>query len=222
MLCYGRGCKGVSENGDKTGKMDRRHIFTPLAAAMLAVAATPAAAQFSDSYNFLKAVRNVDGEAATKALQGTGITIINTRDYTTGETALHITIKRRDLTWTRFLLAKGADPNVADRRGNSPLMAAARLGFVEGAALLLSQKAQVNQDNDSGETPLIVAVQQRDPAMVRLLLANGADPRQADRIAGKSARDYAEEDPRGAAVLKLIEESKAAVKTKPKVAGPKL
>ena len=205
-----------------TDKMVRRHILISLTTVALAAVAAPAAAQFSDSYNFLNAVRQADGEKATKALQGIKGTIVNTRDYTTGETALAITIKRRDLTWSSFLLGKGADPNIRDAQGNSPLHIAAQLGFTEGAELLLGQRAQVNLANNSGETPLIIAVQQRNTAMVRLLLANGANPKQPDRIAGKSARDYAVDDPRAAAVLKIIDESKTEVKPKPKLSGPGL
>jgi hypothetical protein len=49
-----------------------------------------------------------------------GASIINTRDVTSGE-ALHIVIKRGDETYLRFLLQKGADPNLRDGRGNTPL-----------------------------------------------------------------------------------------------------
>lgn len=205
-----------------TYEMIRRLILPGCAAMALALAAAPAAAQFSDSYNFLNAVRQSDGTKATKALEGNGQTLINTRDYTTGETALMITIKRRDLTWSNFMLSRGANPNVKDTQGNTALHIAALLGFPEGAELLLSRKAQVNLGNNSGETPLIIAVQQRNLPIVRLLLANGADPKQTDRIAGKSARDYAAEDPRGAAVLKLLDENKATVAPKPKMSGPGL
>ena len=203
--------------------MIRRFIRHAAVGAALMVAAAPAAAQFSDSYNFLTAVREADGEKASKALQGSGSTIVNTRDYSTGETALAITIKRRDLNWSSFLLSRGADPNVRDTRGNAPLHIAAQLGFQQGAELLLGRRAHVNLTTNSGETPLIIAVQQRNAAMVRLLLAHGADPGLPDRIAGKSARDYAVDDPRAAAVLKIIDESKAEVKkaTKPK-SGPGL
>jgi ankyrin repeat protein len=203
--------------------MIRRHISTGLAAIALAIAATPAAAQFSDSYVFLNAVRKADGEAVNKALQGNKTTIVNTRDYSTGETALAITIKRHDMTWSSFLLGRGADPNIRDAKGNAPLHFAAQLGFQQGAELLLGQRANVNLANNSGETPLIIAVQQRNTVMVRLLLAAGADPKLPDRIAGKSARDYAVEDPRATAVLKIIDESKTAVKaaSKPK-SGPGL
>ncbi|WP_347271744.1 ankyrin repeat domain-containing protein [Rhizorhabdus histidinilytica] len=202
--------------------MIRRHLLAAGVAATIGLAAAPAAAQFSDSYNFLNAVRQSDGTKATKALEGNGATLVNTRDYSTGETALMITIKRRDLTWSSFLLGKGANPNVRDAQGNAPLHAAALLGFTEGAELLLARRAQVNMANNSGETPLIIAVQQRNVPMVRLLLMNGADPKIADRIAGKSARDYASEDPRGSAVLKVIDETKSTVAPKKNIAGPGL
>ncbi len=201
--------------------MIHRHILIGCAAAAMALASAPAVAQFSDSYTFLNAVRQSDGEKATKALQGSGATLVNTKDYSTGETALAITIKRRDLTWSSFLLGKGANPNIKDGQGNTPLHAAALLGFQEGAELLLRQKAQINATNGSGETPLVIAVQQRNIPMVRLLLTNGADPKIADRIAGKNAIDYASEDPRGAAVLKVIEETKSTAPAKPKM-GPGL
>lgn len=201
--------------------MIRRHVLIIGAATMLALGA-PASAQFSDSYNFLNAVRQADGAKATKALEGNGASLVNTRDYATGETGLSITIKRRDLTWSNFLLSKGANPNVRDGQGNAPLHISALLGFQEGADLLITRGAQVNLPNNSGETPLIIAVQQRNTALVRLLLINGANPGQPDRIAGKSARDYAAADPRAAAVLKIIDESKTEAKPKPKLSGPGL
>ena len=48
----------------------------------------------------------------------------------------------------------------------------------------------------SGETPLIIAVQQRRPRLVRVFLEHGADPDQHDAAAGYSARDYATRDAR--------------------------
>ena len=59
-----------------------------LAALLASLAVTPAMAQFSDSYNFLKAVRDRKGEDAEKFLAAPGSVIINTRDNSTGETAL--------------------------------------------------------------------------------------------------------------------------------------
>jgi len=56
--------------------------------------AVPAAAQFSESYKFLKAVRDADGNEVMKSLKTTSSTLINTRDYQTGETALSMVARR--------------------------------------------------------------------------------------------------------------------------------
>lgn len=197
--------------------------FKLLGLLIAALFAVPALAQFSDSYSFLKAIRDRDGTKVNEYLSGQNPTLVNTRDYTSGEGAIHIVVKRRDDLWLRFLLAKGANADLRDKDGNTPLILAAQIGFPEGTASLINGNANVNAINNSGETPLIVAVQRRDILNVRLLLAGGANPKIADHIAGMSARDYAERDARAAAILKLIDE---AGKTKPaakaEVAGPGL
>ncbi len=179
-----------------------------------------ALAQFSDSYNFLKAVRDRDGNKTTEIISRPGNVIIDTRDTSTGETALHIVTRERDETWIRFLLSRGAKTDMRDAQGNTPLMIAAQLGFVEGAQLLIGYRASVDLANNSGETPLIRAVQNRDAAMVQLLMTNGANPNKVDSGAGLSARDYAARDRRSAAILKLIETTKPSA-TAPKAAGPR-
>src|SRR3546814_2207529 len=70
-----------------------------LLAAAAVLAAPPAAAQFSDSYSFLQAVEKRDGDKATSLLTDNDTRVINTRNPDTGETALAIVVKRRDLTW---------------------------------------------------------------------------------------------------------------------------
>ena len=195
--------------------IDRSFIFALVAALMLPSAAS---AQFSDSYNFLKSIRERDGVKANEIMSKPGSVLIDTRDASTGETGLHIVVRGRDLTWVNFLLGKGARADIRDKSGNTPLMLAADLRFPEAALALLRYKAQVDLANSSGETPLIRAVQLRDPAMVRLLLMAGANPDKTDSIAGMSARDYAKRDNRGVAILKLLE----APRAKPAaVAGPR-
>jgi hypothetical protein len=61
------------------------------------------------------------------------------------------------------LLQKGANPNLADRKGVTPLMLATQLGFIEGAERLIKSKARSMRTNRSGETALIRAVQLRNP-----------------------------------------------------------
>ncbi|WP_374393984.1 ankyrin repeat domain-containing protein [Sphingopyxis sp.] len=169
-----------------------------------ALVASPAIAQFRGGYAFLSAVDNRDGTKATDALKNDP-TLINTRNPDTGETALAIVTKRRDLNWLRFLLAKSADPSIADRQGVTPLMHSALLNFTEGAEELIQNRAPVDQTNRRGETALILAVQAKNVAMVRLLVKNGASPDKADHIAGMSARDYAKRDDRTGQLLSILD-----------------
>ncbi len=181
----------------------------------------PAQAQFSDNYNFLKAVKDKDGQKVTDLIQKPGSTVINSRDVSTGENALHIIVARRDATWLTFLLAKGANPNLTDNDGNTPLMDAVQGRFEEGVRTLLSYKAQVDKTNDSGETPLIRAVQLRDVGLVRLLVAQGANPDKRDTIAGMSARDYAARDNRTPGLSEALDAAKGnGVKPTGPVQGP--
>jgi len=219
MLCYGGACKRIGGNWDvmKIGWV--RGAALGMMAAMLVPAAAPAQ-QFSDSYTFLKAVRDRDGTKATDMINEPGTTVIDTRDRVTGDTALHIVTRGRDTTWLAFLLAKGAKPDTRDNNGNTPLMIAAQIGFAEGAQQLIARKARVDLANSGGETPLIRAVQNRDMGLVRMLLAAGANPRLSDTIAGMSARDYAQRDSRASAILKMLDEQQ--VKKPANVAGPTL
>jgi len=189
-----------------------------LSVALLA-ASTPAFAQFSDSYNFLKAVRDRDGAKATDLLGKGSPTLIDTPDGTTGERGIHIVVKERDMSWLAFLIQKGARIDLKDGQGNTPLMLAARLGNLDAARLLIARGAQINAANSLGETPLIMSVQRRDVAMTRLLLTQGADAAKRDIASGMSARDYAVRDGRSEAIIKLMDEIKPVARKG--ISGPK-
>lgn len=192
----------------------------PLIAAVFLLAAGPAAAQQqSEGYKFLQAVREAKGNDVTQMLDKPGSTIINARDITTGEGALHIVVKRGDTTYLRYLLQKGADANMRDGKGNTPLILAVQAGQAEMIPILVAGRANPNLGNAAGETPLIKATQARSIDMVRLLLAAKANPDQADRLAGQSARDYAANDPRNRAIAKLYAETPKQAQRA--VAGPK-
>ena len=193
-----------------------------LLAAVVLVAAVPATAQLgrSEGYTFLQAVRDSKNNDVLAAINKPGSQIINTRDITTGEGALHIVVKRGDAAYTSFLLAKGADPNLRDGRNNTPIMLAVESGHGELVPLLLAGRANPNLANASGETPLIRAVQRRDLGLVRALVAGKADPDQRDSIAGLSARDYATRDARSPSIAKFFAETPRVARAP--VAGPKL
>lgn len=191
-------------------------------AGMLVVTALPAAAQMSKSpgYEFLDAVRDDKGADVDKILAKPGTRIIDTQDVTTGETALHIVAKRNDSRYISYLLAKGANPNLKDRAGNTPLLVAIDRGYANLVPILLKGKANPNFIGDGGQTPLIKAVLRRDEEMIRALLDAGADPDRKDYLAGKSARQYANEDTRSATLAKLFAD--VPVKARRSVSGPTL
>lgn len=192
-----------------------RKVATIALGSCLALAAVPAAAQFSDSYNFLKAIKERDGTAATKFLSEPGSTIVNTKDKTTGDSALHLVVARRDTVWMQWLIGKGANVNARNARGQTPLQIASDLGYVEGVETLLKYGARVDEQNATGETPLVSAVHRRDGTLVRLLLKNGANADRADN-SGRSARDYAALMGAGAGMVAEIERGEAERKK----AGP--
>lgn len=174
--------------------------------AVAALVAVPVAAQtFSEGYNFLKAVRERDGNAAERILANPSSTAVNYRDQGSGETALHILVRGRDVNWLAFMLGRGARVDSQSNDGTTPLILAAQLGWYDGAEQLLARRANPNLGNSRGETPLIFAVQRRDVQMVRLLLSQRANPNQTDNVSGNSAIDYARQDNRAAAILRLLE-----------------
>jgi uncharacterized protein len=190
-----------------------------LMAALAASIAVPLAAQsYSEGYTFLKAVRERDGNVAERILSNPSSTAVNIRDPGTGESALHILVRGRDANWLTYMLGRGARPDTGDREGNTPLIVAAQLGWIDGADILLQRRANPNLGNSRGETALIFAVQRRDMPMVRLLLQNRADPNQTDHVAGNSAIDYARQDSRAISILRVLEGTRQPAA--PTVSGP--
>ncbi|MGB3795198.1 MAG: ankyrin repeat domain-containing protein [Alteraurantiacibacter sp.] len=187
----------------------RRFILVAASLAALNLAVPASAQLYSEGYKFLQAVKDREGEDATQMLNEPGSVIVNSRDISSGETGLHITVDRRDLTWTKFLLQEGANPNIADNRGRTPLIAAAQSGFVEGVEALVKAGARLDVGNETGETPLIAAVHARNIELIRVLVAAGADPDRADN-AGRTARDYATMPGVSGRVINAIETNESA------------
>ena len=214
LLCYRRAIKL-----SLTGCFQVRNGFGRfIAAAIFLSIAMPIAAQsYSDSFTFLKAVRERDGAKVQSLIAAPGSVVINSRGRGDGEAALHYLVRERDLVWLNYLLARGARPDIQNNQGNTPLTLASQLGWVDGAQLLLARRASVDLPNSRGETALILAVQRRDLAMVRLLVEKGANPKRTDSVAGYSAIDYARQDTRSAAILKLLESPRAPAR---QVYGP--
>ena len=192
--------------------MTARFLLGMVAAAALGLLVSPAPAQISDTTQFMKAVRERNVEKAIALISAPGSIVVNSRDRGTGEAALHVLTRERDLTWVGYLLGKGARPDIQDKNGMTPLAVATQIGWVDGAERLLRGGAKVDLPNAQGETPLILAVHNRDINMVKLLLSKGADPKRGDTVAGYSALDYARRDGRNTAIIKALEAPPVQVK----------
>jgi ankyrin repeat protein len=94
-----------------------------------------------------------------------------------GYTLLHLTMATSDVTTVRFLLSKGANPNVADQNGATPLHVAAYCADTTEVIKLILEKKEVviNRLDNDGQTALHYAVRGKRVDNVRYLLENGAD-----------------------------------------------
>lgn len=199
-----------------------RAILKAAGAALAAsiLLATPARADFSEGYKFLESVKKKEGEKVEQAIMNSG-QIVNARDISTGETALHIVTQRRDLTWLSYLVGHGAKVNQGDDHGLTPLQLAVNLGWREGVEYLVENGARTDVSNDAGETPLISAVHRHDLDLMKTLLQAGADPDRSDN-SGRSARDYAKLEGEGGSLVSAINTytKKGASKGSRPVYGP--
>jgi hypothetical protein len=98
-------------------------------------------------------------------------------------TTLASAARTGDLATMRQLLASGVSPDVVDPGGNhwTPLLHAIHKGQLEAVDLLLRSGAHVNLAVNDLQ-PLLMAVGTGNAAIVRRLLAAGADPHADDAI----------------------------------------
>src|SRR5262245_29674340 len=93
-------------------------------------------------------------------------------------------LRADDLSHLETLLKQGANPNLADERGLTPLMYAATVGSPAGMRILIEKGADVNAKNAFGSTALMWSA--TDIQKTRLLLEHGADPNLSSK-AGRTA-----------------------------------
>ena len=96
------------------------------------------------------------------------------------------------LAFGDWLIGQGADVNMPDGFGHTPLFVAAEYRLVPTAEALLEDGADANAVTPEGMNALHPAAALGDEEMVSLLLAWGADPEQRDH-SGRLPRDYARE-----------------------------
>lgn len=96
-----------------------------------------------------------------------------------------------DLEVIQVLLEQLADPNIPDsKKGRTPMHYAAREGFTDIAAALISYGGNVNQQDHNGHTPLMYSTGKKNLPTVSFLIKNGADVNLQDKH-GNTALLYA-------------------------------
>ncbi|KAA3680037.1 ankyrin [Paragonimus westermani] len=93
-----------------------------------------------------------------------------------GLNALHLASKEGHHEVVRELLARGADPNRATKKGNTALHIASLAGQFEVVKILLDAGSNVNTQAQNGFTPLYMAAQENHLEVVKLLLTKHANP----------------------------------------------
>ncbi|MEJ2705466.1 MAG: ankyrin repeat domain-containing protein, partial [Sedimentisphaerales bacterium] len=101
----------------------------------------------------------------------------------------------RELAKVKTLLSQGMEVNAHPEAGNTLLHYAAQTGYVYVAAYLIVHGADVDVENDAGDTPLDIAMQWKEASTALLLLDAGAKAMENDRrdvllraAAGQTAR----------------------------------
>ena len=100
---------------------------------------------------------------------------VNLKD-TVGRTPLHIAAEKGNIDVAMFLIENGANVNVADTNGNTPLVFIInKTGNPKVTQRLLEKGASVNAQNRTGETALMYAAWHGYSTIVQLLLEYRAD-----------------------------------------------
>lgn len=94
----------------------------------------------------------------------------------TGWTALNIAAAEHKTDVVAFLLKHGADPNIPNQKGRTPLMFASHYGFMDIAKLLIAAKADLNLKTTAGgpTTAVLASAYRSHKDMTDLLIKNGA------------------------------------------------
>lgn len=103
-----------------------------------------------------------------------------------------------------LLLAKGADVNVQDTIGSTPLMLAIGSKLKDKVVDLLKKGARVDIKNNDKETALHYAVEENNSAALKLLIKAGADLNAQDKY-GRTPLHIAAEMKKNGAVKLLVE-----------------
>jgi len=131
---------------------------------------------FSDDYTplMLAAFDNHDSARTAELLLQAGADP-DAVDQPDGRTALLWAVLLRHAAVAGVLIDAGANVNLGDHRGKSPMMAAAYNGNPDLVQRMINASADVNHTSADGTSPLIAAAYGGNPDVVQMLLKAKAD-----------------------------------------------
>lgn len=153
----------------------------------LCVSAVWAPASPMDSVTVVEAIKGGDLETVQEWISSENVDV----GLPNAMAALHVAAYYDQFSIGQYLLDTGADPNIANRYGVTPLMLACSNGDNAFVSLLLNAGADPNKNSREGESPLMLAARTGKLDCVRSLIARGADPNATESWEGQTALMWA-------------------------------
>ncbi|MDP0494047.1 MAG: ankyrin repeat domain-containing protein [Fusobacterium sp. JB021] len=86
-----------------------------------------------------------------------------------GNTILHFAVLKKKINFVEVLLYHGADPNIENKKEETPLHIAARLDFDQIFELLLKYGADLRQENDFDQLPKDIAEENHSKKVLKII-----------------------------------------------------
>ncbi|KAL2098566.1 hypothetical protein ACEWY4_005046 [Coilia grayii] len=128
-------------------------------------------------YRLLQCVREGDAPQVEKMVRMGVPNLINLTEPSEGHGAMHLATTANDTDMVAFLLSLGANPNIQDKRGRTPIMLAAQLGHDSMTSLLASNHTNMALTDLEGQGVLFYCISptKRHMQCLQTVLNNKAD-----------------------------------------------
>lgn len=120
-------------------------------------------------------------------------------------TALHWAVYQKDLALVQLLLQQGADPNLQNNYGASPVTVASEHGDYNIMLALIEAGGDVESPNQEDQTLLMAVARTGNTATAKLLLEHGANVQRREKWGDQTALMWAASQQQPAMIKLLLE-----------------